>query len=73
MFRFARKKILPVFLQKRMTVAELARLAGIAHQSAQKAVSGELVSAVIVSKVADALRIDATEYLETPRDLIELR
>lgn len=49
-----------------MTVAELARLAGVAHQSAKRAVSGEKVSALIVAKVAAALGIEKTaDYLES--------
>lgn len=66
MFKFDREKLLPLFLAKRMTVAELARKSGVAHQSAQKAVDGERVSATIISKVADALGIKATEYLIAP-------
>lgn len=67
MFKFDRAKILPIFLEKRITVAELARLAGVAHQSAQRAVSGEKVSALIVAKVAAALGIEKTaDYLKPP-------
>ena len=65
MFRFSRLKILPLFLSRRITIAELARLAGISHQSAQKAVNGENVSAVIIGKVADALKFDATDFMES--------
>ena len=64
MFRFTRQKILPLFLQKRMTVAELARRAGISNQTAQRAVEGKKVGAVIVSKVADALGINALDFIE---------
>lgn len=67
MFKFDRTKILPLFLEKRITVAELARLAGVAHPSAQKAVSGERVSATIISKIADALGIEnVTDFLVEP-------
>lgn len=67
MFKFDRTKILPLFLEKRITVAELARLAGIAHQSAQKAVSGERVSATIISKIGDALGIEnVADFLVEP-------
>lgn len=66
MFRFTRAKILPLFLQRRITVAELARMAGISHQSAQKAVNGSAVSAVIIGKIAEALHVDAMDFIETP-------
>ena len=64
MFKFTRQKILPLFLQKRMTIAELARRAGISNQTAQRAVDGKKVGAVIVSKVADALGINALDFIE---------
>lgn len=65
MFRFKRRKILPLFLQKRMTVAELARRAGVANQTAQRAVEGKKVSAVVIGKIAAALNI------EEPSELLE--
>lgn len=64
MFRFNRERILPYFLQKQWTVAELARRAGIAQSSAQRAVNGNSVAAPIIAKIADALGIDAMEFLE---------
>ena len=64
MFRFNREKILPVFLKKEMTIADLARKAGVAHRSAERAVEGEAVAAPIIAKVADALGIDAMEFLD---------
>lgn len=63
MFRFTREKILPLFLQRQITISELAREAGVAHQSAQKAVNGLPVSANIVNRIAAALGIDAVSYL----------
>lgn len=64
MFRYKRAKILPHFLQKGMTIAQLAREAGVSHRSAQRAIDGEKVAAPIIAKVADALGIDAMEFLE---------
>lgn len=64
MFRFERERILPLFLQKQWTVAELARKAGIAQSSAQRAVNGNSVAAPIIAKVADALGVDPLAYLE---------
>ena len=66
MFKFSRKLILPLFLERRMTVAALARNAGVAHQSAQRALDGKLVSATIVGKICAALEIDAVKFLEPP-------
>ena len=64
MFRFNREKILPVFLKKEMTIADLSRKAGVAHRSAERAVEGEAVAAPIINKIADALGIDAMEFLD---------
>ena len=64
MFRYERAKILPHFLKQGMPVAELARKANISHQSAQRALEGKNVSAVIIARVANALGIDPMEFLE---------
>lgn len=64
MFRFSRERILPYFLKQGMTVAELARKAGISHASAQRAVEGEKVAAPIIAKVADTLGIDPMNFLD---------
>ena len=69
MFRFSRQKILPEFLKMRMTVAQLARKAGVSQQTAQKAVNGEAVSAVIIGKIAEALNVDAMTFLEPPAQM----
>lgn len=63
MFRFSRERILPLFLQTGMTVTELAHKAGVAYQSAQRAVDGEKVGANIIGKIASALNIDPMQYL----------
>ena len=69
MFRFNRTKILPLFLQKKITVAELARTAGVSHQAAQKAVNGQTVGAVVIAKIAEALNVDAMNFLEPPAQI----
>lgn len=66
MFAFQREKILPVFLAKRITVQELARLAGISHNSAFRAVNGMTISAKTVDRAAQALNIDALTFLAEP-------
>ena len=53
MFRFNRALILPLFLSKGMTVTELAHKAGVAYQSAQRALDGEKVGANIIGKIAN--------------------
>lgn len=64
MLRFSREKILPLFLAMRITVAELAKKADVSHKSADKAINGKKLAAPIISKIADALNINAVEYLE---------
>ena len=68
MFRFSRQLILPLFLQRRMTISDLAATAGVAYQTAARAVQGLPISAKIVDKVAAALEIDALGYLSPTND-----
>lgn len=63
MFRFNRDKILAAFLQKQWTTYELARRAGIGYRAAYRAVKGKAVGATIIAKVADALEVDAVQFL----------
>lgn len=66
MFRFSREKILPMFLQRGITITELARQAGVCSKSAYRAVNGLDVSAPVVSKIAVALNSDALDLLANP-------
>lgn len=70
MFRFNRALILPLFLQKKMTISELAHKAGVAYQSAQRAVDGEKVGANIIGKLAAALGVDPMQYLEGGKKML---
>lgn len=63
MFRFNREKILAAFLQKQWSVHALARRAGVGYRSAYLAVKGKAVGATIIAKVADALGVDAVQFL----------
>lgn len=67
MFRFTQEKIMPLFLQRRMTVAELARKAKVNHKTTEKAVKGLPVTSKVVDKIATALEIDAMQFLEKPQ------
>ena len=64
MFKFDREKILPLFLAKQMTVAELARAARISHKAAYRAVNGLSITAPVVDKTSRALNFEAIAYLE---------
>lgn len=66
MFRYERAKILPFFLNQGLTVAELARRAGVSHTSAQRAVDGEKIAATIIAKVANALGIKPEDFMADP-------
>lgn len=66
MFKFNRTKILPLFLAKQMTIAEFARVAGISHKAAYRAVNGLSITAPVVEKTACALNLNAMEFLENP-------
>ena len=66
MFRFQREKVLPLFLGKMTTVFDVARRAGVDSRVVNRAVNGEPISAAGVQKIADALGVDAMEYLEPP-------
>lgn len=71
MFKFSREKILPLFLQRRMTIAKLARLSGISHKAAYRAVNGLSITAPVVEKTARALNFDALNFLEMPAQRTE--
>lgn len=68
MFKFKREKILPVFLAKKITVQDLARSADISHKAAFRAVNGLTITAVTVQKAAQALGINALEFLSDPNN-----
>ena len=72
MFRFNREQILPLFLQRRITVAELARLSGISHKAAYRAVNGLTITAPVVEKTARALNFDALTFLANPAQIKEV-
>lgn len=71
MFKFDRERIMPYFLKQKMTVGELARKAGIAHTSAQRAIEGEKVAASIIAKVADTLGFDPMDFLEARKSMVK--
>lgn len=50
MFRFDREKILPLFLCRQITFNQLAKLAGVSFQTAQKAINGKPIIAPVVQK-----------------------
>ena len=66
MFRFKRELILPIFLSRCMTIWQLAKLAGVAYSSAERAVNGIPVSAPVVDKIARALDVNAVDFLVEP-------
>ena len=65
-YRFDRAKILPLFLQRCETVAELARRAGCTAATASRAVNGDKISAANVDKIARALNFNAVDFLVEP-------
>ena len=64
LLRFDRQRILPVLIKRQMTATSLAQLANISRQTAMRAMEGLTVSTVVIGKVADALGIDAMEFLD---------
>lgn len=62
-YQFDKAKILPLFLQRQETVAQLARRAGCNPATASRAVNGKKISSANVDKIAAALNFDAMEYL----------
>ena len=64
MFNFDRTKILPLFLTERITVAELARKAGISHKAAYRAINGLSITA--------PLELTQWLFLKSPRRLRRL-
>ncbi|MBQ7705028.1 MAG: helix-turn-helix transcriptional regulator [Selenomonadaceae bacterium] len=64
MFRFIREKILPLFLEREITIYELAQLSGVSHRTCQRAVNGEKVTAPIVTRICRALGISSSEQVK---------
>ena len=72
MLRFDRQRILPVLIKRQMTatsLAQLAQLANISRQTAQRAMEGLTVSTAVIGKIADALGIDAMEFLDGGKNM----
>lgn len=63
MYQFKREKVLPLFLQRRITIKQLAKEAGVSEKTAEKAVNGLPITAVIVSRIADALGVAPLDVL----------
>lgn len=65
MARFTADKIYPKFIEKGMTKTEFAELAGVSRQTLWRALDGEEISDLAVSKIAKALELDdVMEYLD---------
>lgn len=63
MYQFTREKILPLFLQRRITLRQLAKEAGFSEKTVDKAVNGLPITAVVVSRIADALGVAPLDVL----------
>ena len=63
MYQFTRTKVLPLFLQRRMTIRQLAKEAGVSEKTADKAVNGLPITAVVVSRIAAALGFNPLDVL----------
>lgn len=63
MYQFTRAKVLPLFLQRRITLRQLAKEAGVSEKTADKAVNGLPITAVVVSRIADALGVAPLDVL----------
>lgn len=57
MYKFIREKILPLLLQRQISVGTLSRLAGTSYKATKKALNGERASAAVLAKVGTALGI----------------
>ena len=63
MYQFKRSIVLPLFLQKRITVKQLARESGVTEKTAGRAVNGLPVQAVVVDRIATALGVNLLDVL----------
>ncbi len=66
MFRFKREKIMPLFLERQMTVKAFARETGVSFCTAERAVQGQKISSRVVDKICKGLNIDALDFLVPP-------
>jgi transcriptional regulator with XRE-family HTH domain len=63
--RFVVDKVYPKFLAKKMQKAEFAELAGVSRQTLWRALDGEEISELAISKIANTLGLDdVMEYLD---------
>lgn len=63
MYQFKREEVLPLFLQKRITVKQLARESGVTEKTVERAVNGLPVQAVVVDRIATALGVNLLDVL----------
>lgn len=63
MYQFKREEVLPLFLQKRITVKQLARESGVTERTVERAINGLPVQAVVVDRIATALGVNPLDVL----------
>ena len=63
MFQFKRAKVLPLFLQRRITIKQLAKEAGVSEKTCEKAVNGRPITASVVDRIAVALDVNPLDVL----------
>ncbi|MBR0061086.1 MAG: helix-turn-helix domain-containing protein [Selenomonadaceae bacterium] len=63
MYQFTRSKVLPIFLERRIPIKQLAKEAGVSEKTAEKAVNGLPITAVVVARIADALGVAPLDVL----------
>ena len=63
MFRFIRTKILPLFLEREITVYKLSQMADVSYRTCQRAINGDRVSAPAISRICKALGIAQDEQI----------
>lgn len=73
MYQFAKVKILPIFLKRRIPIYQLANKAGVCKKTAQRAVDGLPITAKVVDRVARALGIAPLDFLIEGSEEIEIR
>ncbi len=63
MYQFKRAIVLPLFLQKRITVKQLARESGVTEKTVERAVNGLPIQAAVVDRIATALGVNPLDVL----------
>lgn len=63
MYQFKRAQVLPIFLQRQISLSKLSRIAGVSEKTIKRAVDGLPVQASVVNRICLALSVNPLDVL----------